>query len=694
MHKPPRRSDIAPPEKSARRLKQQNAHAAWITRQAFRAVRSLVLLYSCIAILLTCSCTATDDPGPVRVPVVPAADGAQVIALGNLRTGRPPTPSETRLAVFLFGAEPDPGLALLKPMGLAVQGGDVLIHDGALQSLLRWSANDGTLTGLTTTAATSPPDAFCTLPDGHVIRATRGGVERSDANGASVWRTAGLRAGGAVCSGNELWLSDVDAHRIQVLDLRSGAPLRTLGRRGRGPGEFGMPLGLAISPTDEIHVADMLNARVQVFSTQGAWLRDIGGPGDRIGYFGRPRSVAVGPDGTIFVVDAATQAVTAFTASGRALLRFGRPEDSSAPLALPAGICIHPGPLTAQRLPPADFRVSYYVLVSEQIATPGVRVYAWSAPSAEQLIPPRRRAATTLVAGVENPHWQPQRCTACHGDMVGGAPAKIARDETNTLCLSCHDGRKAVADPHPIGRAPRSAMAQTPPDRPLVNGGIGCLTCHDIVRHCSTTAQRPLDNPALVRDHDPYDPAASCKTCHVASGWRVNPHVGLVETGGDTAHSPATQLNATATCRYCHVAAPRQAGDGRWAFEPALRAEASQLCLNCHTMHADPAPNGHMNATVAAPMQERMRAWERRRGLAPSQTIAGNAAAAAPRLLPLEGGRIGCATCHNPHAAEPWPPELFQRAELRARSTAAVDAGKALRVEHIELCRHCHESPP
>ncbi len=47
------------------------------------------------------------------------------------------------------------------------------------------------------------------------------------------------------------------------------------GSLGTGPGQFDTPHGIAVSPADEVYVADRGNRRVQVFDTEGKYLREF-----------------------------------------------------------------------------------------------------------------------------------------------------------------------------------------------------------------------------------------------------------------------------------------------------------------------------------------------------------------------------------------------------------------------------------
>jgi hypothetical protein len=71
-----------------------------------------------------------------------------------------------------------------------------------------------------------------------------------------------------------VYLTDSKAKLVWVYDS-AGKYVRTIGRSGRGPGEYGEPLGLALLPSHEIAIADPANARIVIFSrkgqARGAW---------------------------------------------------------------------------------------------------------------------------------------------------------------------------------------------------------------------------------------------------------------------------------------------------------------------------------------------------------------------------------------------------------------------------------------
>jgi peptidylamidoglycolate lyase len=70
------------------------------------------------------------------------------------------------------------------------------------------------------------------------------------------------------------------------------------GAKGKGPGEFHLPHGIAIDTQGRVIVCDRENERLQVFDAKGLFLHEWKGP-----QVGKPYGIEIGPNGHLFVID-------------------------------------------------------------------------------------------------------------------------------------------------------------------------------------------------------------------------------------------------------------------------------------------------------------------------------------------------------------------------------------------------------
>ena len=70
------------------------------------------------------------------------------------------------------------------------------------------------------------------------------------------------------------YVLDMKDNRVKVFDVR-GKFLRAFGKKGQGPGELNQPVGLIITPENEILIEDVLNQRLALFTLDGKFLRHI-----------------------------------------------------------------------------------------------------------------------------------------------------------------------------------------------------------------------------------------------------------------------------------------------------------------------------------------------------------------------------------------------------------------------------------
>lgn len=146
-------------------------------------------------------------------------------------------------------------------------------------------------------------------------------------------------------STGEVYVADVTARRVLVYS-RDGDHLRTLG----ADADLRRPVGIALSPDDtRLYVVDIGGVdsdlhRVQVLdSRSGALIQTIGRRGTGDGEFNLPVQAATAPDGTLYVVDGGNFRVQAFTPNGQFRFAFGEVGRFPGQFARPKGIATDAG---------------------------------------------------------------------------------------------------------------------------------------------------------------------------------------------------------------------------------------------------------------------------------------------------------------------------------------------------------------
>ncbi len=127
--------------------------------------------------------------------------------------------------------------------------------------------------------------------------------------------------------GDRLFVTDTGNHRIQVLEA-DGTFLYAFGSQGVGNGQLKEPAGIAVcEKTRQVFVTDYSGNRVQVFSQDGVFVRAWGGKGANPGQFNKPCGIAVfnGPEcaNRVFVSDVLNHRIQEFTSEGKVVRSFG-----------------------------------------------------------------------------------------------------------------------------------------------------------------------------------------------------------------------------------------------------------------------------------------------------------------------------------------------------------------------------------
>ncbi|CAH3027053.1 unnamed protein product [Porites evermanni] len=127
---------------------------------------------------------------------------------------------------------------------------------------------------------------------------------------------------------------------VQV-QTRRYIPVLSFGREGKSVGMLKGPWGVAVNDHDEIAVAELLNHRVSVFSSDGTHLRSFGCEGQNNGEFNQPSGIAFDSLGNIVVTDCKNHRVQVFDRNGKFLHRFGEHGSLDHQLLNPAGLSIN-----------------------------------------------------------------------------------------------------------------------------------------------------------------------------------------------------------------------------------------------------------------------------------------------------------------------------------------------------------------
>lgn len=269
------------------------------------------------------------------------------------------------------------------------------------------------------------------------------------------------------------------------------------------------------------------------------------------------------------------------------------------------------------------------------------------------------------------PHFSKDRCRDCHPSRPSSASnAQILFEgDVVKLCESCHDGKKAVREKHPVNVEQAGKT-----DLPLKDNKVTCISCHDIKsEHSVSNLQKT--NPYFLYENDSKPimtytwtlketPLYSqnrynlCYKCHAEGQYRqFSPH--------------RRQLNRSKgivnkdVCLICHQRVPNRKTDQVKDFQ--LKFKDTSVCTGCHpgkkTKH--PLDENHFNVKVTPET-----------GTAINRTIEREKV-----FIPIIGERISCFSCHNAH----------EKGVLRNSYTRkGEDAKGRIRFGNLDPCPMCH----
>ena len=149
----------------------------------------------------------------------------------------------------------------------------------------------------------------------------------------------------AVAPDGSFYVSDGYGNNRVLKFASDGKLLSQWGTKGKGPGQFDLPHGIALDDGGRVFVVDRSNARVQVFDSRGNYLNQWKGPP-----FVSPQDIAIGNDGTAFVTDIGEQytmpdrsGVYVMRLEGSSLGRIGRRGNYDGQFIIAHGVAVGKG---------------------------------------------------------------------------------------------------------------------------------------------------------------------------------------------------------------------------------------------------------------------------------------------------------------------------------------------------------------
>jgi predicted CXXCH cytochrome family protein len=299
-------------------------------------------------------------------------------------------------------------------------------------------------------------------------------------------------------------------------------------------------------------------------------------------------------------------------------------------------------------------------------------------------------------------------CLSCHRLHHGkGRRFMLAAELTDgQMCLSCHSDKNSV-----VGT--RHDLRTNRPDERnrlgmTAESGGPCSSCHMFHRY------------ARAPEFDEADPSGHCVTCHqpgrVAAGAVPghSRHDGLVRC--EQCHNPHTPGNGSFlpgrpvdVCSECHAEQAKLVGGahdisvhavGGW---PDAAQAVNDPCLSCHRPHQDPTagffrvrPAADTHGTDAVCIGcHREAAWGGSASITAMHPLRGDPLKN-PHGLPLvedsgdAASRIGCNTCHNPHAQASHLGKLLRTADGESASSLCLRCHTDM--AHVRFTGHSEES--
>lgn len=189
----------------------------------------------------------------------------------------------------------------------------------------------------------------------------------------------GFTPAGLAIVGDRLYVASLRENLIRVFDKNTRTELFSFGENDK----LGWPLGLAVTPDNQLVVSETGSGYVSLFTLDGVFVTRFGGAGLEPGKFARPKSLDVDRNGNIHVIDVAFYNVQIFNPDLAPLMWYPTENSSSEDnLELPISIHISYDNFEYfQKYVAPEFKIEYLIFIGNQgfpfKTAPKVSVFAF-----------------------------------------------------------------------------------------------------------------------------------------------------------------------------------------------------------------------------------------------------------------------------------------------------------------------------
>ena len=260
---------------------------------------------------------------------------------------------------FLYSIYGFEGDLLRRPTGVDIDArGNVYVADTGKRRIVVFDRNRRFLrvygeAGQGALLIYDPIDVAVT-PDGRswVVDRTQGKIVEYDVTGVAVREIATPEPPTQITISDDTMFVTVDSG-VLIADLE-GNLLTGYISRGKEPGQFDRPGGVAVGEDGTLYVADSLNYRVQAISTKGESLWQYGEPlppgeaiqfGDESRKFGLPSNITIDDNGLLYVVDGVDSEIVVMDTDGNEIEVIGDVGSADGMFYYPDGIAYSNGRL-------------------------------------------------------------------------------------------------------------------------------------------------------------------------------------------------------------------------------------------------------------------------------------------------------------------------------------------------------------